>query len=78
MQGLRRGSDGEPLMRPRSHTITLSSDISEKKLPTVFRWEGTAQQVLIVCSIDNFKSRTPMIKRHVYIEHEIHSVRTRM
>lgn len=49
-------------MRPRSRTIASPSDISQKKLPTVFRWEGTAQHVYIAGSFDNWKSKTPMFK----------------
>lgn len=56
--------DFEPMLRPRSSTITPGEDINSRKLPTVFRWEGGGKEVWIAGSFDNWKSKIPMVKSH--------------
>ncbi len=52
-------------MRFRASTLTSSSGIDRKKLPTVFKWEGGGKEVCISGSFDNWKAKIPMVKRCV-------------
>ena len=57
------GDDFSPVSRMRASTITPGTDFSERKLPTVFKWEGGGKSVHIAGSFDNWKSKIPMVKR---------------
>lgn len=58
------GEDFEPVSRVRTSTITPGTDFSERKLPTVFKWEGGGKAVHIAGSFDNWKAKIPMVKSH--------------
>ena len=47
----------------RSATITPGEEITDRKLPTVFKWEGGGKLVYLSGSFDNWKSKIPMVKR---------------
>ena len=51
-------------MRARAITEGPGADITPKKLPTVFKWEGGGKNVLISGSFDGWKSKIPMVKSH--------------
>ena len=50
-------------MRFRASTLTSSTGIDRKKLPTVFKWEGGGREVFISGSFDSWKTKIPMVKR---------------
>ena len=62
LQSLSR-DDIEPMTRLRASTLTSGEDISSKKLPTVFKWDGGGKAVYIAGSYDNWKDKIPMVKR---------------
>ncbi|GLV33082.1 alicorn [Carabus blaptoides fortunei] len=49
--------------RPRSNTVSEGTKVSEKVLPTVFRWEGGGKQVYISGTFSEWKV-LPMVKSH--------------
>ncbi|KAK2190462.1 hypothetical protein NP493_81g03059 [Ridgeia piscesae] len=52
------------MTRLRASTLTSGEDISSKKLPTVFKWDGGGKAVYIAGSYDNWKDKIPMVKSH--------------
>ena len=66
LQSLSR-DDIEPMTRLRASTLTAGEDISSKKLPTVFKWDGGGKAVYIAGSYDNWKDKIPMVKRYARI-----------
>lgn len=64
----KRGSRELPVdhyQRPRSNTVTHSPVQAEKRLPTVFRWEGIAKEVCLSGSFNNWKTKIPLAKSTV-------------
>ena len=64
-QSIHHGEDdtGLNISRLRARTITEGHDITAKKLPTVFKWEGGGKNVSISGSFDGWKSKIPLVKR---------------
>lgn len=54
-----------PGMAMRASTIASGIDINIRKLPTVFRWTGSGENVFVSTSYDNWASKLPLVRsRH--------------
>lgn len=42
----------------------MTHDVGDKKLPTVFKWDGGGKQVYISGSFDNWKAKIPLVRSH--------------
>ena len=58
-----KGSGLEPMMRFRTTTISEGTRIDNKKLPSVFKWDGRhAKEVYLVGSFNHWKAKIPLRK----------------
>ena len=53
-----------PGLGARTSSISVGIDINTRKLPTVFRYDGTGKNCYISGSYDDWKSKIPLVRRY--------------
>ncbi|KAK6645418.1 hypothetical protein RUM43_001695 [Polyplax serrata] len=56
--------DFEVVKRQRAATLSEGTKVSDRVLPTVFKWDGGGRQVYICGTFNDWKTNLPMVKSH--------------